>query len=342
MKHDDSGSIRSILTTDKKILITCHSNPDGDAIGSSLALMHALRSLGHMVDILVPNDYPTFLAWMPGIQQIVVFKHKLKEAMKLAVEADIIFCMDYQGLKRVEKMEVIWKETTAVKVMIDHHPHPDVAAFQYLISNSHTSSTSELVYDFIFQLGGEKLITKEISECLFVGIATDTGSFSYSCNYEKTFLVIAELLRKGIDVEKIHRMVYDTYSENRMRLLGYCLSEKLKVLPEFGTAYIYLSKEDLKRFKFQVGDTEGVVNYALSIKGICLAVLFTERDNFIRMNFRSKGKFSVNEFVKKHFEGGGHKNAAGGNSYLSLQETLSKFEALLPEYQQELQSCFYQ
>lgn len=340
MIYDDYQSIISVLTPEKKILITAHANPDGDAIGSALALFHFLSASGYQVKVVVPNDFPSFLSWMPGINQIVVYKHHEKEVIKMAVQADIIFCMDYNGLKRVEKMQTIFDKSKAERILIDHHPHPEVASFQYLFSKTNTSSTSEMVYDFITRMAGLEGISKEIADCLYVGIATDTGSFSYSCNYPETFHVVAELVRKGIDTEKIHRLVYDTYSESRMRLLGFSLSEKMKVLTEYGTAYIALSKEDLRRFNFQIGDTEGLVNYPLSIDGISMAVLFTEKEQFIRMSLRSKGKFSVNEFVKKHFEGGGHKNAAGGNSYLSLEETLKKFEELLPAYQEDLLNCF--
>ncbi len=340
MTYDDYPSIVSVLTPEKKILITAHSNPDGDAIGSSLALFHFLTDLKYQVHVAVPNDYPSFLSWMPGIDQITVYKHHEKKVIKLAVEADIIFCLDFNGLKRVEKMQTIFEKSKADRILIDHHPQPEVSSFKYLISITKTSSTSEIVYGFITKMAGKSGLSKMIADCLYVGIATDTGSFSYSCNYPETFMVVAELVRQGIDTERIHRLVYDTYSESRMRLLGFSLFERMKVLPQYGTAYIALSKEDLHRFNFQIGDNEGLVNYALSIDGISLAVLFTEKDSFIRMSLRSKGKFSVNDFVRKHFEGGGHKNAAGGNSYLSLEETLAKFEQLLPDYQENLLNCF--
>lgn len=340
LTYDDYNSIQQLLTPDKKIIITVHANPDGDAIGAALAFYHFLTARGYQVHIFVPNDFPSFLSWMPGIDEIIVFKHREKEVIKLSAEADIIFCLDYNGLKRVEKMQVIFEKSKADRILIDHHPQPEAGSFKFMISKSQTSSTSELIFDYIVRTVGVEGLSKIIADCLYVGIATDTGSFSYSCNYPETFMAVAELVRQGIDTEKIHRLVYDTYSEKRMRLLGFSLSERMKVLPEYGTAYIYLSRKDLKRFNFQIGDTEGVVNYALSIDGVSMAVLFTEKENYIRMSLRSKGKFSVNEFVRKHFEGGGHKNAAGGNSYLPLHETLDKFEALLPEYQHDLLNCF--
>ncbi len=337
---DDSTSIEKLLTPGIKVVITAHSNPDGDAIGSSLALMSFLESRGAEVSIMIPNDYPSFLAWMPGIHKIINYKKEQQRVFEGLRKADLVFSVDYNSPKRLERMQPAFDASNAVKVLIDHHPQPEKSSYSFLISRTDVSSTSELVYHFITRLGGEEALTFDMAECLFVGIATDTGSFSYSCSYEETFLVVAKLLRLRIDPEKIHRLVYDTYSESRMRLLGYCLSEKMKVMPEFSTAYISLSKEELNRYKFQVGDTEGVVNYALSVKGVCLAVLFTEKDNHVRISLRSKGQFSVNDFVRKHFEGGGHRNAAGGNSYLSLPDTLKKFESLLPDYQHEIKNSF--
>jgi len=216
-------------------------------------------------------------------------------------------------------------------VLIDHHLNPS-DEFDFKISCAAVSSTSELVYDFIEAQDDLDLMDREIAENIYTGIITDTGSLSYSCNYIKTYLIIAELFKLGIDGEHIHRLVYDTYSENRMRLLGYCLSDRLIVLPKYKTAYIWLTQDDLLKFDHQIGDTEGVVNYALSIEGITMAALFTERNDRVRISFRSKGEFSVNEFARKHYAGGGHRNAAGGDSFVDMKETLRTFEELLPAY----------
>lgn len=340
-EYNDTADIQTLLTGLKNVVITTHSNPDGDALGSSLALAALLRQIGKDVKVLVPNDYPSFLAWMPGISEVIIYKRNVKVCRQAAKEADLIFCLDYNCLARTEKMQEIFALSTAKKVLIDHHLQPATEEFDLMISKIDTTSTSELVYVFMEAMGYKDLITKEMAELIYVGLITDTGSFSYACNYERVYHITAELIKIGVDGEKVHRLVYDTYSENRMRLLGYCLSERLTVLNKYGTAYIVLSKEDLKRFQYQIGDTEGVVNYALSINGVSMAVLFTEKDNLIRMSFRSKGNFSVNEFVRKHFDGGGHRNAAGGNSYLGLEETVKKFESLLPEFCESIKNSSY-
>jgi len=283
----------------------------------------------------LPNHYPAFLSWLPGNKDILIYKDDKTEAKKLVKEADIIFCLDFNTLRRLESLFKPINQSNATKVLIDHHPQPD-NGFAFMISQVETSSTSELIYNFICELGDKSLIDKDIAECLYTGIITDTGSYSYNCNYENTYLISAELIKIGVDGEYIHRLVYDTYSEDRMRLLGYCLSKKLKVLKDLYTAYIFLTKEELQQFNFQVGDTEGVVNYALAINGIHFAVLITEKENFIRLSFRSKGDFSVNSFARKYFEGGGHKNAAGGNSYLAMDQTVKKLEELLVKYKDQI------
>lgn len=335
MTHIKFSKVKELLNRPSNIIITSHLNPDGDAIGSSLAMYNFLLQKNHNVSVIVPNEYPAFLAWIPNSDKILVYEHQQEKALELLNNADIVFCLDFNSIKRAEKFSEPLKNSDAIKILIDHHPQPE-DNFDYIISSVKTSSASELVYDFIVDLGEKHLINKSIAECIYVGIVTDTGSFSYLCNYEKTYLIVAELIKLGVDGEYIHRLVYDTFSENRLRLLGYCLSEKLRVLDEFHTAYIYLSAEDLKKFDYQVGDTEDVVNYSLSIKNINFAVIFIERKKLIRLSFRSKGEFFVNEFAKKHFEGGGHKNAAGGNSYLSLGQTVKKFEELLPQYRRQL------
>jgi len=331
----DYSTVAKILKQSKNIIITSHSNPDGDAIGSSLALYNLFSKLGFNVNVCIPNKIPGYLRWMKNCEKILIYKKdhvKIKEILK---ETEIIFCLDYNDLHRLEDMSELIIDSEATKILIDHHPKVE-NDIDYKFSTTETSSTAELIYDFIKGIGYENLIDKEIAECIYVGIITDTGSLSYLCNFQSTYLIIANLIGLGIDGKRIHQLVYDTFSENRLRLLGYSLSEKLKVLKEFSTAYIYLSKSDLKKFKYQVGDTEGLVNYALSIKGIRFAALFTEREKVVRISFRSKDNFRVNEFAIKHFEGGGHDNAAGANSYISLEKTLEKFENLLIEYKNRL------
>jgi phosphoesterase RecJ-like protein len=327
----DFSVLTDILSQRKNIAIISHSNPDGDSVGSSLGLYHFLNAYGHKAVVIVPNKYPDFLAWIPGEESILVYDKDKKQSEKILKEADIIFSLDHNAPSRTGEMKDAFINAEGIKIMIDHHINPDLTAYDFSFSTTETSSTSELIFDMMAELNPQ-LINKTISECIYVGIMTDTGSFSYSCNSEKTFRIVAELFKNGIDGVKIHKLIYDTFSESRLRLLGYCLSDKLVVLPEYHTAYIWLTKEELDRFNYKTGDTEGVVNYALGIKGIKFAALFTEREDKIRISFRSTDTFEVNTFAGNHYEGGGHKNAAGGDSFLPMKDTLEKFENLLNKY----------
>ncbi len=327
--------LKQILDTRPKVLITTHYNPDGDALGSSLALFHFLQGNGIQSSILIPNEIPSFLQWMPGANDLIVFQNNEQAARLVINEAEVIFCMDYNALHRVKLFENELREAHAIKILIDHHIQPE-ADFDLSFSETNVSSTAELLFHIIQYTEQYQLITKEMAECLFVGIMTDTGSFSYSCNNASTFMIVSQLIEAGLDVERIHKMVYDTYSEDRMRLLGHCLGDNMKVLPHLATAYIWLTKEDLQKYNYKQGDTEGVVNYALSIQNVALAALFTERDDRIRVSLRSKGTFSVNEFARTHMKGGGHRNAAGGDIFLPMQEALQMFESLLPNHANEI------
>ena len=335
------SNLASLLTQKAQILITTHYNPDGDALGSSLALGFYLETKGFSVNVLVPNEYPGFLAWMPGSKQMVVYSRDKERADELVGKADIIFCLDYNAFHRVNLFADKLEKSKAKKVLVDHHPQPE-PQFDYTFSVVETSSTAELVYDLICALGDRELIDKAMADCLYVGIMTDTGSFSFANNYPHTYEVVADLVRKGVDAEQVHRLVYDTYPEHRMRLLGYCLGERLAVLKEFATAYIFLTKEDMKHFKVKPGDTEGIVNYALSIKGISFAALFSEKDDRIRISFRSKGNFSVNDFARENYEGGGHRNAAGGDSFLKMPETIERFKKLISDHQEALKKAAHE
>ena len=327
--------LRKLLEEKFEVLITTHYNPDGDAIGSSLALFHILSAQGIKSTVLIPNQLPSFLQWMPCIDKVVIYEDSPELGNSLIGSADLIFCMDFNSLSRVKLYAEQIRHSTATKVIIDHHIQPE-NEFDLVFSIVGVSSTAELLYQIVEQADLSKHITKEFAECVFVGIMTDTGSFSFSCNRFETFSIASKLIQAGIDVEKIHRMVYDTYSESRMRLLGQCLGMNMKVLPEYATAYIWLTTEDLKKFNYQQGDTEGVVNYALSIQNVAVAALFTERDDRIRVSLRSKGEFSVNEFARNHFNGGGHRNAAGGDIFKSMDQTLEWFESLLPGYSEQI------
>lgn len=327
--------LKKLLDEKSDVLITTHYNPDGDAIGSSLALNHFLNSQGIEAKVLIPNELPSFLQWLPGVEKTVIYSENTEQGNKILASADLIFCMDYNGLNRVKLYTDQLKAAKATRVLIDHHVQPE-NEFDLMFSVIEVSSTSELLYQILAEAGFVKGITKDMAECFFVGIMTDTGSFSFACNRPETFRIAAKLINTGIDVERIHRMVYDTYSESRMRLLGQCLGTNMKVLPEYATAYIWLTKDDLEKYNYQQGDTEGVVNYALSIQNVAVAALFTERDDRVRVSLRSKGEFSVNEFARAHFNGGGHRNAAGGDIFKTMPETLAWFETLLPAYSAEI------
>lgn len=339
LKKNDFLPIYNLLQQSRKIVITTHTNPDGDAIGSGLALLGYLSKKGHSVDFIIPDPDPAFLHWMPFHEKVIVYKHENEKCSGLIREAELIFCVDFNSLGRLNSAENDFRNSGAKKILIDHHTNPS-GDFDLLVSETKTSSTSELIYDFIDLAGDRELIDTAIATCIYAGIITDTGSFSYSCNYEKTYLITADLYRKGIDGEHIHRLVYDTYSENRLRLLGFAISEKLVVLPDFHAAYISLTREELERFHHQIGDTEDIVNYALSIAGINIAALFYEREEIIKVSLRSKGNFSVNDIARSYFNGGGHINAAGANCPMTLQETVDIFTSLLPIYREKLKSVY--
>ncbi|HNW99494.1 MAG TPA: bifunctional oligoribonuclease/PAP phosphatase NrnA [Bacteroidales bacterium] len=332
MKILDKGFVNNVakaLKENRKITIVSHVNPDGDAVGASLALYCLLVKEKYEVSVIIPNEIPSFLKWMPCCDKILITDSNLSESEKVISNAEVIFCLDFNNVNRLDGLVDAYKNSKAIKFLIDHHLEPTVFT-DYSYSDHNVSSTSEIVWELIESLGKINDIDKAIAECIYVGMVTDTGSFSYSCNHVKMYNITAELFKLGIDGERIHRLVYDTFTENRMRLLGFCLSDKMKVFPEYQTAYISLTKEDLEKYNYQTGDSEGVVNYALSIKGIEMAVFFIERNENIKISFRSKGKVDVNEIARKYYDGGGHHNASGGYSYTSIPETLDNFEKLLP------------
>lgn len=336
MTYNDLDKIISHLaSTTGKIVITSHKNPDGDAIGSSLALYEYLKLKEKNVSVIIPNAFPAFLNWMTNSEEIIIYQDDAKKAQKLIEEAQTIFSLDYNALHRTGDMKTVLEQFKGTKILIDHHLDPDTN-FEFIYSTIETSSTSELIYDLIAQAGDTDLINLQLAEALYVGIITDTGSFSYSCNRPKTYYITGALIESGIDGEHIHRLVYDTFSEDRLNLLGFCLNERLVVRADLGIAYIYLYKKDLNKFNHQVGDTEGIVNYALSIDKVNVAILLTERDKLIRISFRSKSDFSVNEFARKYFEGGGHQKAAGGNSYESMDKTIERMIKLFENQKNEI------
>jgi len=300
-------------------------------MGSSLGLYNYLILRGHSVNVITPNTYPQFLHWIPGNETVTVFNRQTDKAKMLIAEADIIFSLDYNNLSRIEDAGKEVEKTKAIKIIIDHHIEP-IAFADYTFSDVQKSSTSEMVYDFIVLLGDKSLINKTIGECLYCGIVTDTGSFRFPSTQPSTHKIVAELIELGVNHAEVYNRIFNTYTEDRLRLLGYCLFEKLKLIKEYKAGYVALSKEDLKRFNFQAGDTEGFVNYALSVSGIRLAALFTEQEGIIRISLRSEGDIDVNKMARAHFNGGGHANAAGGRSDDSLEITTKRFEEILPLY----------
>ncbi|TRO66885.1 DHH family phosphoesterase [Christiangramia sabulilitoris] len=328
--------ITAELARAKNIVIVPHKGPDGDAMGSTLGLMHFLRNKGHEATVIAPNDYPHFLKWLPGNDEVIIYENDKERSDELISNAEIVFTLDFNDLNRCGSMQDALLESDAVFVMIDHHQEPSDYA-HYTYSDSKMSSTCEMVYKFIDKLRAAKMITPEIATCLYTGIMTDTGSFRFSSTSSHTHRVIADLIDKGAQNDKIHNNIYDTNSENKFQLLGTAL-QNLKVNKDLRTAYISLSQEELDRHNFQKGDTEGFVNYGLALDGIIFAVIFIEKENenIIKMSFRSKGDFDVNKFARAHFEGGGHINAAGGKSNLSLNDTIVKFNEILPQYSEQL------
>lgn len=319
----------SLLNKELRIVILTHVNPDGDAMGSSLALFHYLKYAGHkQVEVITPNQYASFLHWLPGSEEVIVAELQAQRARKLIEQADLMFCLDFNSLERTRDLQAYIANSQAKRVLIDHHPQPE-SDFDYIFSQVEASSTAELVHQFITQSGHQHLMDQKIAECIYTGIITDTGSFSYSCNRPETYLITAQLLQLGVDGQHIHRLIYDTYSEDRMRLLGHCLSNQLKVLKPYKAAYISLSQRDLLRFNYQEGDIEGVVNYALSIQDVVLAAIFVERKDNIKISFRSKGRVNVNTMARKYFHGGGHQNAAGGHYKDTLENALHYFESII-------------
>ena len=325
----------AVIQTPKRMVLACHVNPDGDAIGSVLAMSEFLSMYGHQVKMVGANDFPDFLHWMPGSDAFLVFENDSEACKKAISEAECIMMLDFNSLSRSGILHNEIGKTRCPRILVDHHRDPDESQFYCLYSNACVSSASEIVTEIILHYGKEYL-TESISTNLLVGIMTDTGSFSHSIYHPRTFDLISILVEKSIPYTYIHQLVYDTMSENRLRLLGFSINNRMEVLDQYRTAIIALSKSDLDSFNYQVGDTEGVVNFPLSMKKIKMAVLVTERQDQIRLSFRSKGDFSVHELANKHFKGGGHTNAAGGTLTCSFEEAVAQLKSVLPEYKEML------
>jgi bifunctional oligoribonuclease and PAP phosphatase NrnA len=327
--------LKALVSKPARVVVTMHHKPDADALGSALAWSSYLTKKGHKVTVISPSDYPFFLNWMPGQADVLNFEEKTSESQKAIEAAEVIYCLDFNDLARLNSMSDSVKDSKATKVLIDHHLHPQQFA-DIMFSDTNSAATAQLIFDLVEQMGDKHLLDVSIGECIYAGIMTDTGSFRHPSTNKKVHLIAAELMDLGVQTSRIHQLVFDNNSETRLRFLGYVLESKLVILGELHAAYICLSEEELMRFNAKTGDTEGFVNYALSIGGINLAVVIIERKDGVKLSFRSKGDFNVSEFARDHFEGGGHKNASGGRSMQNLKETEERFLSIINNYKNDL------
>ncbi len=329
MKKEAVLAIQNLLATPKKIAIIPHRSPDGDAMGSTLALYHFLLKLNQNPVVISPNEFPNFLAWLPGSETVLIYENDKENCTKILNEAELVFTLDFNALHRTGEMEQVLNKLSAPIIMIDHHQKPDIYA-TVTYSDTSIGSTCEMIYNLISYLDKKDLLDKTIATCIYTGITTDTGSFRFPSTTRTTHRIAADLIDLGINNSAIHNLLFDDNSANRLQLLGRAL-QNIKVFPEYKTSYITLSQKELDEFHYQKGDTEGIVNYGLSIKGIRFSAIFIEHcdENIIKISLRSQGNFDVNQFARQHFNGGGHINAAGGKSYESMKATTNKFEKLI-------------
>lgn len=327
---ENKKEILHLLDHPQDVVILSHRNPDGDALGSSLAMYHFLKALHHSVKVIFPSEFPTIFSWMPGSENIIIYDLNQEECKHSIQKASLIICLDFSSLDRIDKMAEFVNNQNCYKLNIDHHLDPEPFS-DFLISDILASSTSEIIFDFILELKGKIFITKDIASCIYTGIVTDTGSFKYSTS-SKLFRTVAELIEAGVNDYLLQNLIHNCLEEKYLRLLGYCLYEKMEILTEVRTALIPLSREDYIKFDIQRGDTEGIVNYLLMMKDIDIAALITEQPTIIKLSLRSKGEISVQEICRDHFKGGGHKNASGGAVYGSLIQTVKKFKEIIPKY----------
>lgn len=341
MTKKEFSELKELLSIPKKIVLIPHKNADGDAIGSCLALYHLFQSKNHRVKVVSPNSYPHFLKWLPASEKVIQFDYQNQQSKRHIAEADLIFLLDFNDLSRVgTEMQKFLETYDGTFIMIDHHQQPSEIA-TYLFSDTSICATAQMIYHFLENIEEVESITPNIATCLYTGILTDTGSFRFPNTTPTTHRIIANLIEKGADNSAIYNHIFDTNSYGRLQLLGQSL-KNLKIDEAHNTAYITLTESEKKANNFSKGDTEGVVNYALSIKNIIFGVIFIEdkEQKIIKISFRSKGSFSVNQFARKHFEGGGHDNAAGGRSDENMQETITKFLSLLPQYKEDLNNSY--
>lgn len=335
MKKGDTRKLKKTLAAAKEIVIVTHRNPDGDAIGSSLGLWNVLTSNGKKATVVTPNDFPDFLKWMKGAERITCFDAEQEKAKKIIARAELIFCLDFSTLRRIEALGEEVRRSRAFKVLVDHHVQPE-NFHDFIYHDVRASSTAQLICELLGEMGEKNNIRKAAASCLYAGMMTDTLCFRIPTVDANTYRLAAELVEAGAEPDEIYENVFSQNTRDSMQLLGYSLVEKMKVLEEYNSAYIFLSAGELRRFNFRKGDTEGLVNYPLSIKGIRFSVLFMELEGKIKISLRSKGRFDVNKMARAHFNGGGHVNAAGGDLKLSLEDSVKMFLEVLPQYKNEL------
>ncbi|HRF80048.1 MAG TPA: bifunctional oligoribonuclease/PAP phosphatase NrnA [Flavobacteriales bacterium] len=329
---DQLAVLQQLLERPRRVVVVSHYNPDGDAVGSSLGFAHLLKAAGHHVRVVLPNTPSDFLDWLPGRGDILCLDRSPDASLSTIRTSDIVFCLDFNHLDRIGGLEEVVRNAKT-KVLIDHHQDPEAFA-QATFSDTSASSTCQMVVDIAKALGWEGYINREVATCLYTGMVTDSGSFRFRSTTPHTMRTAADLLAHGVDLDQIHNAISDTNSADRLRLLGFTLVERMTVLPEQRTVIIGLGQDDLKKYHFKQGDTEGFVNYGLSIKGMRLAAFFMEHPDLVKISLRSKGDLPVDKFLKEHFNGGGHANAAGGRSELSLEATVERFMSLLPTFLQ--------
>jgi phosphoesterase RecJ-like protein len=332
------SEIFSLIEKPKHIVITFHQKPDADAMGSGLGLYQFLIQFGHTVTVISPTNWPSFLNWMPGSRNVVDFEMHNDKAKPILQKAEWIFCLDFNILNRTKKMEPVIESLSATKILIDHHQQPQTDAFDYGISDANKSSTAEMVYDFIVASGYSEKINASTAECLYAGVMTDTGSFRFNSASASVHRMIATLKDKGLEHSQIHENLFDNFLEGRFRFFGNILLNRMEVFYEYNTALIAIPQSDLIKYNVKTGDTEGLVNFPLSIKGIKLAAVIIDRGDERKSSFRSKGGFDVNSFARKYFNGGGHFNAAGGKNNEPLEEVVGKFKAAIEENKEQLNS----
>ena len=326
-----------LLAEKRKVVVTMHQKPDADAMGSALALYHFLKQFGHEVVVISPTNWARWLNWMEGVQDVLDYELNKAEANACLDSAEWLFCLDHNHFNRTKSMAPKLASLTCTKILIDHHQEPDEASFQYGVSNTGKSSTCEMIYDLIVNSGHRGKINKFICECLYAGVVADTGSFRFSSTHAGVHHMVAALKEQGLEHTLVHEALYDNFLENRLRFLGHVLSNRMEIFYELNTALIYVSKFELLKYEIKTGDTEGLVNYPLSIQGIKLVGCVIDRDEERKWSFRSKGNFDCNTFARKYFNGGGHFNASGGHDSAPLQETVQKFKKAINENSSLLQ-----